>query len=208
MVWDRGSGKNLFRIRVQGSKRHRILNPQHWLERQKATSHCCGSGINIPDPNFFHPGSASKNCKYFNTKIVSKISEIWSGSWSCYLPIPDPGVKKAPDPGSGSATPTASAGKICVLFRREGGVPAACDVPVGGGGQADEAAAAGGQAGQDQQVRGAGHRQGARHHQGVQVQGDHRGWRQVFLNIGGLCHFIGFLFHIQYWWWYSVEHIQ
>jgi hypothetical protein len=68
-------------------------------------------------------------------------------------------------------------GKNMCSVRRAGGVPAARDVPAGGGGQADEAAAAGGQAGQNEQVRGAGHRQGARHHrhQGVQIQGDHRG---------------------------------
>ncbi len=73
----------------------------------------------IPDPIFFHPGSririfsipdpgsASKNLIILTQKIVSKLSEIWSG-----LLIPDPdfllilndgvkkAVKKAPDPGS------------------------------------------------------------------------------------------------------------
>ncbi len=33
----------------------------------------------IPDPNFFHPGSASKNLSILTQKIVSKLSEIWSG---------------------------------------------------------------------------------------------------------------------------------
>ncbi len=58
----------------------------------------------IPDPNFFHPGSASKNFKYFNQKIVSKLSEIWSGSFipdtdPDFMPsgIPDPGVKNGPN---------------------------------------------------------------------------------------------------------------
>ncbi len=40
----------------------------------------------------------------FTQKIVTKLSKIWvrdPGS-----EIPDPGVKKAPDPGSGSATLT------------------------------------------------------------------------------------------------------
>ncbi len=42
-------------------------------------------------------------------KMVSKLSEIWSGLFipdpdPDFLPISDPGVKKAPDPGSGSAT--------------------------------------------------------------------------------------------------------
>jgi hypothetical protein len=29
---------------------------------------CCGSGIRIPDPTFFHPGSASKNLSILSTK--------------------------------------------------------------------------------------------------------------------------------------------
>jgi hypothetical protein len=83
---------------------------------------CYGSGMFIPDPNVFHPGSrvirildpgsgfTSKLFKYFNPKIVSKLSEIWSGM---FIPDPDldffthsgsliqdPGVEKAPDPGS------------------------------------------------------------------------------------------------------------
>jgi hypothetical protein len=49
---------------------------------------CCGSGMFIQDPNFFHPGSrvkriqdtgsgsASKKLSILNLKIVSKLSEI------------------------------------------------------------------------------------------------------------------------------------
>jgi hypothetical protein len=40
-------------------------------------------------------------------KIVTKLSKIWiwnPGSGKNLFRIPDPGVKKAPDPGSGSAT--------------------------------------------------------------------------------------------------------
>jgi hypothetical protein len=50
----------------------------------------------------------------FTQKIVLKLSKIWvwdprSGIWDPRYgirkkPIPDPGVKKAPDPGSRSAT--------------------------------------------------------------------------------------------------------
>ncbi len=71
---------------------------------------CCGSGMFIPDPNFFHPsGSASKNLNILTQIIVSNLSEIWSGLFIPdpdheFLPIPDPGVKKAPGPGSRSAT--------------------------------------------------------------------------------------------------------
>jgi hypothetical protein len=78
----------------------------------------------IPDPGskFFYPGSgtASKNLSILTQKIVSKISEILSGMFIPDLDldllpipypggskkhrIPDPGVKKAPDPGSGYET--------------------------------------------------------------------------------------------------------
>jgi hypothetical protein len=43
----------------------------------------------------------------FTQKIVTKPSKIWvwdPGSGKNLFRIPDPGVKKAPDPGSGSAT--------------------------------------------------------------------------------------------------------
>jgi hypothetical protein len=43
----------------------------------------------------------------FTKKIVKKLLKIWSwdpGSGKNLFRIPDPGVKKAPDPGSGSAT--------------------------------------------------------------------------------------------------------
>jgi hypothetical protein len=43
----------------------------------------------------------------FTKKIVKKLFKIWSwdtGSGKNPFRIPDPGVKKAPDPGSGSAT--------------------------------------------------------------------------------------------------------
>ncbi len=53
-----------------------------------------------------YPGSASKNLSILTQKIVSKLSEIWSrllipdpGDPN-FLPIPDPGVIKAPYPGS------------------------------------------------------------------------------------------------------------
>jgi hypothetical protein len=56
----------------------------------------------IPDPNFSIPDPVSKifririkELSIFNPKIVSTLSEIWSGMF-----VPDPGVKKLPDPGS------------------------------------------------------------------------------------------------------------
>jgi hypothetical protein len=51
-------------------------------------------------------GQFSKN-ELFIKKIVKKLLKIWSwdpGSGKNLFRIPDPGVKKAPDPGSGSAT--------------------------------------------------------------------------------------------------------
>jgi len=41
----------------------------------------------IPYPNFFHPGSASKNLSILTPKMVSKRWEIWSG---LFIPDPDP----------------------------------------------------------------------------------------------------------------------
>ncbi len=70
-----------------------------------------GSRIRIfsfADPNFFHPGSRIriKELKYFNPKIVSKHSDIWSGLFipdpdPDFLPIPDPKPRGQRDTGSG-----------------------------------------------------------------------------------------------------------
>jgi hypothetical protein len=62
---------------------------------------CCGSGMIIPDPNFFHPGSQIRIRKNFF--VTSRKYD--PGCWVLiYYPprIPDPGVKKAQDPGSAS----------------------------------------------------------------------------------------------------------
>ncbi len=78
---------------------------------------CCGSGIFILDPAFFHPGSELfpsririKEFKYFNQKKWFLSSRKYDPGCSSQIPtfcpsrISDPGVKKAPDPGSGSTT--------------------------------------------------------------------------------------------------------
>jgi hypothetical protein len=69
----------------------------------------------IPDPTFFHPGSRIriKEFKYFNPKKWFLSSRKYDPGCSSWIPdpdadfytyrIPDPGVKEAPDPGSGSA---------------------------------------------------------------------------------------------------------
>jgi hypothetical protein len=84
----------------------------------------------IPDPNFLHPGSRTKRfpdphphqiISDFNPKkCFYKLSENDPESSSRipdldFLPIPDPGVKKAPDPGS--AILTKSLTDIHVCFR-------------------------------------------------------------------------------------------
>jgi hypothetical protein len=63
-----------------------------------------------------------RKMELFTQKIVTKLSKIWiwdprSGildprSGIRRKPIPDPGVKKAPDPGSGSATLLAMPGFV------------------------------------------------------------------------------------------------
>jgi hypothetical protein len=66
----------------------------------------------ILDPGFefFHPGSASNLSTYFNSKKWFLSARKYDPGCSSrirdpdILHIPDPGVKKAPDPESGSAT--------------------------------------------------------------------------------------------------------
>jgi hypothetical protein len=55
----------------------------------------------IPDPNFFHPGSASKNLSIL-TQMVFLSSRKYDPCCSSW--IPDPWVKKALDSRSGPAT--------------------------------------------------------------------------------------------------------
>jgi hypothetical protein len=74
----------------------------------------CASRMFIPDPTFFHPGSALKNFKYFKPQKWFLSSGKYDPSCSSRIRIltfypsrnPDSMVKKAPDPGSGSATLT------------------------------------------------------------------------------------------------------
>ncbi len=94
-------------------KKFKYINPKKWFLSSWKYDPGCSSRIRIPDPNFLHPGSIFfpsririKEFKYFTPKIVSKLSEIWSGLSSrirklTFYPsrIPVPGVKKAPDPG-------------------------------------------------------------------------------------------------------------
>jgi hypothetical protein len=52
-------------------------------------------------------GQFSKSYRTFYPKNVSKLSKLWvldPGSGKNLFRIPDPGVKKAPVPGSGSAS--------------------------------------------------------------------------------------------------------
>jgi hypothetical protein len=78
----------------------------------------CLSRIQDPGSYYFHPGSrvdkildpgSGSASKYFNSKNETKFSKIRSRMFipdpgSGFFSIPDPGVKKAPDSGPGSAT--------------------------------------------------------------------------------------------------------
>jgi hypothetical protein len=71
-----------------------------------------GSWIPDPDPNCFHPGSRIhiKEFKYFNPKNCFLSSRKYDPGCSSririliFYPTRIQGVKKAPDPGTGSAT--------------------------------------------------------------------------------------------------------
>ncbi len=84
----------------------------------KALQQCCGYGIFIPDPGsefsildlglkifwFLDPDPHQRIEVFLTPQIFSMLSEIWSGMFIPdpvldFLPIPDPGVIKAPDPG-------------------------------------------------------------------------------------------------------------
>ncbi len=83
--------------------------PQHWFYLHM--KQCCGSGMIIPDPKFFHSGSwikgftdpgsrsasASKNLSILTQKNVSKLSVIWS---KMFIPDPDLDFLPVPDPES------------------------------------------------------------------------------------------------------------
>jgi hypothetical protein len=101
---------------------------------------CCGSGMFIPDPTFFHPGSRIRTVsipdphqriKYFNPNKSKKwfqSSKKYDPGCSSRIPDPDadflpsqiPGSKKhsIPDPGSGSATlvPSPCPNSLYVIF--------------------------------------------------------------------------------------------
>jgi hypothetical protein len=62
----------------------------------------CGSGMFIPDPNFFHPGSSSKNFKYFNPKKWFLSSRKYDSGCSSQIRIPDPDPDYLPIPDLGS----------------------------------------------------------------------------------------------------------
>jgi hypothetical protein len=69
---------------------------------------CCGSRMFIRDPNFFYPGSASKNLSILTQQIVSKLLRKKIPGCSSriridFLPITDPGSRgskrhRIPDP--------------------------------------------------------------------------------------------------------------
>jgi len=85
--------------RILSSKNDFYLSKGYFRQRTNKNMQCCGSWIFIPDPNFSHPGSLSKNLSILTQKITSKLSEIWFG---LFIPDPDqdPEFVPIPDPGS------------------------------------------------------------------------------------------------------------
>jgi hypothetical protein len=118
--WPPGSG---FRILIKVT---RIRNTaQKGWNNSVADRGCL---YRIPDPNFSHPRSriCIKEFKYFNPKKWFLSSRKYDLGWSSwiriliFLPIPVLAVKKAPDPGSGSATLWNNMDQVIILlFRRD-----------------------------------------------------------------------------------------
>jgi hypothetical protein len=96
-----------------------------------AVFQCCGSGMFIPDPNLFHPGSriqifsipvtGLKKFKYFNPKAFGNMIHVHPGSGSWFF-FTHPGSriqasKKAPDPGFVSATQLFSCTQVLVMIQ-------------------------------------------------------------------------------------------
>jgi hypothetical protein len=98
----------------------------------RAFFQCCGSGMFIPDPNFFHPASRIriKEFKHFNPKKLFLRSRKYDpGCWSRsriwdsdpdFLPIPDPGFPG--QKGTGSATLNFCEKTLRASFCRQVGV--------------------------------------------------------------------------------------
>jgi hypothetical protein len=131
VTWDNDAGLEYgtaIRAHCVSPKIIKEINHQKFLNRITSmrirssfhsNARCCGSGMFIPDPNFSIPEPESqipiKEFTYFNPKNCFKahsnmirIVQLGSGYWFVTHPgsrNPDPGVKRATDPGSASATP-------------------------------------------------------------------------------------------------------
>ncbi len=104
--------RGLARPRAQALnlKKRKQIDKRDGISQQR-NFYCCGPGMLIPDPNFFHPGYRIriKEFKYFNPKnCFQALGNMIRCSFRILIFYqsrnPNRGVKKAPDPGSGSAT--------------------------------------------------------------------------------------------------------
>jgi hypothetical protein len=79
-----------------------LTTPEIRIRNFLGRPQCCGSGMFILDPNFFHPGSASKN---FNPKNcfqalanMIRVVHPGSGSWFLHIRIQRSKRHRIPDP--------------------------------------------------------------------------------------------------------------
>jgi hypothetical protein len=81
---------------------------------------CCGSGMFITDPNFFHPGYATKNLGCFIPKKIFLSSRKYD--LGCSSRDPDPDILPIPDPrsrgekGTGSWIPDPQYGGLHMIL--------------------------------------------------------------------------------------------
>jgi hypothetical protein len=75
---EKTSSSSKHQIEKKAGSGFRTRTHNKYCENCGNDKQCCGFGMFIPDPNFFHPASRIhiKELKYLTQKNVSKLSEI------------------------------------------------------------------------------------------------------------------------------------
>jgi hypothetical protein len=175
------------------------------LEKQKATSQCCGYGMVYPGYEFFSSRIRVKEFKYFNPKkIVSKLSRKYDPGCSSririlnFLPIPDPGSRNQGSKRPRIRNTAPSAGKCVFCSDVRAAYLLRVMSRLGAAAKPTKQQQAAKRARTNKSEEPDTSREpttATKEYKSREIIEDDD---RYFLNIGGLCQFIGFLFHIQY----------